>query len=413
MKVLKIAIVLFVGLFFVSACVSLNKPLKRTKSEQKTLTTPAPKNALVNFTDELNFMLLKSNFAKKDAHIRIFGDSHMAADFFSSRLRSYIKTQNIGFVYALQPKYHQVVPLQYKSKHFELLNSKSNADSHNGEKNDFPMGGIIAKSAKAGAFINLESLKDDEFSFGVLFQSPHANDALIITDAKGKILRLKSPKKDKWSYATLSNLRFPININALDKGILLGGFFITSDKMGATLDTLGINGAKSDLWLRWDKELFLQELNLLKSDIVILAYGSNDALMGGFDEKSFKENYKNFIQMFYASNPSASIIIIAPPTITHKAKSGEYEIAADFERVQKAIYEVAKDEKLVLFDMHQFIQNSGGKALWVEQNLSREDVHLSPDGYKLMADEFYQALTKLLQTKPTYSSANSAATKSW
>ena len=402
MKTLHFVLLLCVGLFFVSACVGLNKPLKRTKSVQKTIV--APKNALSNFTDELNFTLLKSNFAKKDKHIRIFGDSHMAADFFSSRLRSYIKTQSIGFAYPLQPKYHQIVGLQYKSKHFELLNSKSNADSNNGAKDDFPMGGIIAKSLKSGAFINLDSTKSEDISLGVLFQAPHTQDALIITDTKGKIFHLKSTKKDKWTYATLSNLHFPLSINAADKGILLGGFFITSHKSGAILDTLGINGAKSDLWLRWDKELFLQELNLLKSDIVILAYGSNDALSGVFDEKGFKENYKNLIQMLYASNPSTSIILIAPPTITQKVDD-TYELAKDFERVQKAIYELAKEEKLVLFDMHQFMQNSGGKALWVEQNLSREDVHLSADGYKLMADEFYSTLTKMLQ-KPTYSLAN-------
>lgn len=395
MNSLKIAILLIVGVFFVSACVSFNKPLKRTKSVQKT-TISVPQNALRNFTDELNFTLLKANFAKKDAHIRIFGDSHMAADFFSSRLRTHIKTNSIGFAYPLQPKYHQVVPLQYKSKNFELLNSKSNADSNNGEKDDFPMGGIIAKSAKAGAFINLDSTKDEEFSFGILFQSPNATDALIITDKRGKILRLKSSQINKWSYATLPNLRFPISISAVDKGVLVGGYFIISDKGGKIIDTLGINGAKSDLWLRWDKALFLQELNLLKSDIVVLAYGSNDALVGDFDEEKFKEHYKNFIQMLYASNPSTSIILIAPPTITQKTKSGEYELASDFERVRKAIYELAKEEKLVLFDMHQFMQNSGGKALWVEQNLSREDVHLSPEGYKLMADEFYQALSKML-----------------
>lgn len=400
MKKLHLALLLCVGLFFVSACVSLNKPIKRTKSTPTTIN--ASQNALLNFTDELNFTLLKSNFAKKDKHIRIFGDSHMAADFFSSRLRTHIATNAVGFAYPLQPKYHQVVPLQYTSKHFEILNSKSNADG-SGVK-DFPMGGVIAKSAKAGAFVNLDSIKEGEFSFGILFQSPHTNDALIITDAKGKIFRLKSPKKDKWTHATLANLHFPLSINAVDKGILLGGFFITSDKEGAILDTLGINGAKSDLWLRWDKDLFLQELNLLKSDIVVLAYGSNDALIGEFDETHFKQSYKKLIALLYASNPNTSIILISPPTITHKVNEA-FELHPDFYRVQKAIYELAKEEKLVLFDMHKLIENRGGKGLWIEQNLSRNDVHLTPDGYKLMADEFYSAIQQMLK-KPTYSLAN-------
>ena len=403
-KLIKFALLVGVGAFFINACLSAKPaPIKRES------TTPSPQSAavqqmpvLVDFSDELKFKQLQSNFAKPNLHLRIFGDSHMAADFFSSRLRTHIATNAVGFAYPLQPKYHQVVPLQYTSKYFEILNSKSNADG-SGAK-DFPMGGVIAKSAKAGAFINLDSIKEDEFSFGILFQSPHTNDALIITDAKGKIFRLKSPKKDKWTHATLVNLHFPLSINAVDKGILLGGFFITSDKEGAILDTLGINGAKSDLWLRWDKDLFLQELNLLKSDIVVLAYGSNDALIGEFDETHFKESYKKLIALLYASNPNTSIILISPPTITYKVNE-TFELHPDFYRVQKAIYELAKEEKLVLFDMHKLIENYGGKGLWIEQNLSRNDVHLTPDGYKLMADEFYSAIQQMLK-KPTYSLAN-------
>lgn len=396
MKMLKFALLLCVGLFFVSACVGIQKPTKHSKSSQNTL---AQKNALHNFTDAYHFNTLKNNFQKKDVHIRIFGDSHMAADFFSSRLRHYIKTQSIGFVYPLQPKYHQIVPLQYKSQHFEIMNSKSA-----GAK-DYPMGGIIAKSLKEGAFIILESIKNSDFSLGILFQSPNTKDALIITDMNNKNFILKSPTANQWSYAQIHKLKFPLKISALDKNVLLGGYFIINENQSAILDTLGINGAKSDLWLRWDSAMFLEELNLLKSDIIILAYGSNDALMGAFDEKVFKENYKKFIQMFYASNPNTSIILIAPPTVTQKI-ADDYELAKDFYRVQKAIYELAKEEKLLLFDMHQFIQNNGGKELWIEQNLSLKDVHLTPDGYKLMADEFYFTLFKTLGIKPTYSLAN-------
>lgn len=387
MKVFKFGLILCLGLFFVNACVSLEKPLKRSKSPQKTL---AQKDALYNFTDAHHFNTLKKNFQKKDVHIRIFGDSHMAADFFSSRLRHYIQTKSLGFVYPLQPKYHQVVPLHYNSKNFEMMNSKSAGAQ------GYPMGGIIAKSLKTDAFITLESKKGSNFSFGILFQSPHTKDALIITDINNKRFILKSPIADKWSYAQIHKLEFPLKISALDKNVLLGGYFITSEEQSAILDTLGINGAKSDLWLRWDNAMFLEELNLLKSDIVILAYGSNDALMGSFDEYIFKENYKGLINTLYRSNPNTSIILIAPPTVTQKMDN-DYEIAQDFYRVQKAIYELAKEEKLLLFDMHQVMQNSGGKALWIEQNLSLKDVHLSPEGYKLMADEFYLAITKILK----------------
>lgn len=392
-KLVKFALLVGVGAFFINACLSTKPaPIKRES------TTPSPQSAatqqmpvLVDFSDELKFKQLQSNFAKPNLHLRIFGDSHMAADFFSSRLRTHIATNAVGFVYPLQPKYHQAVPVSYKSKHFEILNSKSKDLQAN-----FAMGGIIAKALKKDAFINLNNSINPKATLIAVFKSPHTKDAFLLKDGKNKHFVLKSAVRGKWIFARIKDANFPVQIVALDKNVLLGGFFILNEGSNAVIDTLGINGAKSDLWQKWNESVFLDELNLFKSDIVVLAYGSNDALIGEFDETHFKQSYKKLIALLYASNPNTSIILISPPTITHKVNE-TFELHPDFYRVQKAIYELAKEEKLVLFDMHKLIENYGGKGLWIEQNLSRNDVHLTPDGYKLMADEFYLNLTQMLK----------------
>lgn len=392
-KLVKFALLVGVGAFFINACLSTKPaPIKRestTPSLQSVATQQMP--VLVDFSDELKFKQLQSNFAKPNLHLRIFGDSHMAADFFSSRLRTHIATNAVGFVYPLQPKYHQAVPVSYKSKHFEILNSKSKDLQAN-----FAMGGIIAKALKKDAFINLNNSINPKATLIAVFKSPHTKDAFLLKDGKNKHFVLKSAVRGKWIFARIKDANFPVQIVALDKNVLLGGFFILNEGSNAVIDTLGINGAKSDLWQKWNESVFLDELNLFKSDIVVLAYGSNDALIGEFDETHFKQSYKKLIALLYASNPNTSIILISPPTITHKVNE-TFELHPDFYRVQKAIYELAKEEKLVLFDMHKLIENYGGKGLWIEQNLSRNDVHLTPDGYKLMADEFYLNLTQMLK----------------
>lgn len=392
-KLVKFALLVGVGAFFINACLSTKPaPIKRestTPSLQSAATQQMP--VLVDFSDELKFKQLQSNFAKPNLHLRIFGDSHMAADFFSSRLRTHIATNAVGFVYPLQPKYHQAVPVSYKSKHFEILNSKSKDLQAN-----FAMGGIIAKALKKDAFINLNNSINPKATLIAVFKSPHTKDAFLLKDGKNKHFVLKSAVRGKWIFARIKDANFPVQIVALDKNVLLGGFFILNEGSNAVIDTLGINGAKSDLWQKWNESVFLDELNLFKSDIVVLAYGSNDALIGEFDETHFKESYKKLIALLYASNPDTSIILISPPTITYKVNEA-FELHPDFYRVQKAIYELAKEEKLVLFDMHKLIENYGGKGLWIEQNLSRNDVHLTPDGYKLMADEFYLNLTQMLK----------------
>lgn len=409
MKLTKFSLLLMVVLFIISACM-LNSPpsiknpsfkgenlaanLSKNSSENlgENLSGNEQKSPLINFADEANLEQLRANFRKENLHIRIFGDSHMAADFFSSRLRHYIKTGSVGFIYPLQPKYQHTTLVRYKSKNFELLNSKSNDISAN-----FAMGGIIARAQKKGAFVELNTQKVPRHAtFIVVFKAPHTKDAFVVKDERGQRFFLKAAKRGVWSFARLKNVDFPVRIEAADKNVLLGGYFIMDAKNPAALDTLGINGAKSSLFTRWNEDTFLQELDLFKSDIVILAYGSNDAIFTPFNEDEFKQNYLNFIKILRKSNPNTSVILISPPTITKKVGE-KFELVAEFEMVQKALFDIAKREKLVLFDMHQAMQNSGGKDAWIEQNLSKQDVHLTNEGYKKMADGFYFKLENLLR----------------
>ena len=61
-------------------------------------------NAMKNFTTQAKFEQLKENLQKQDLHIRIFGDSHMAADFFSRELRKLlIKVNAVGFATKIPP----------------------------------------------------------------------------------------------------------------------------------------------------------------------------------------------------------------------------------------------------------------------------------------------------------------------
>lgn len=393
-NLMKFSLILCVILFIISACMITQPSVKNPSFEHEISSkksTNLDQNALINFTDSENLARFRANFSKTNAHIRIFGDSHMAADFFSSRLRNYIKTHSVGFVYPLQPKYHQSTLVQYKSKNFEILNSKSNDINA-----IFPMGGVIAKARKKGAFIELSTNKNaTNATFIVLFKSPHEKDAFVIRDDKNQRFILKAQKRGSWQFARLKNVNFPAKIEAVDENVLLGGYFIMDAQNHAALDTLGINGAKSSLFTRWDEDVFLKELDLFPSDIVILAYGSNDAIFAPFSELEFKQNYLKFIQILRQSNPQTSIILIAPPTITKKINENFEHLKDEQSAISKALYEIAKEEKLVLFDMHKFMQNSGGKGIWIEQNLSKNDVHLTNEGYKKMADEFYFALTKL------------------
>ena len=184
--------------------------------------------------------------------------------------------------------------------------------------------------------------------------------------------------------------------------MLFGGFFITKEKdKHNIIENLGINGARSDLWLKWNKELALQQMRILPADLYILCYGSNDALFDNFDEKNFLKNYGNLIDNIREANPQASILLLTPPPVVKKVsnatkrKKAVYKITKNAKPTQLAIAKLAEEKHALLFNMEDFIQESGGKAQWEKANLAKPDVHLLPNGYKLIADKLYYELQKL------------------
>ncbi|EOW0926914.1 GDSL-type esterase/lipase family protein [Campylobacter upsaliensis] len=371
---------------------SLSLSLKADLNEEieSILKQSANSKAFKNYVAKKDLKKLEKKYkAKKDFSIRIYGDSHMAADFFPRVIRDYLLHSNaVGFAYALQPKYQQNLNLTYEFKNFSLLNSK------NDKQHNYPLGGIIARADKKGAIIKLNTkLETKEFKVGFLFKAPFSQNAFSVKDAKDKSFILRSNVKDKWSYKEVIST-FPLKITALQEKAELGGYFIMDkNERNIFLDTIAINGARSDLWKDWNLDVVKKELGVLKNDLIILAYGSNDALLKDFNAVEFKKNYKDFFKILRRENKNAIFILISPPTVTQK-KGKNYILSPNFHAVKKAIYELAKEEKTLLFDMHEFMQESGTKALWIEKKLSLKDVHLSVKGYELMAKKMLDELRK-------------------
>ncbi|MCH5337081.1 MAG: hypothetical protein J1D99_06685, partial [Campylobacter sp.] len=254
---MKIVKILFILIFCmqIGVAVDFENILEKTKN-QSAIKNYALKTKLKKLSEKIK--------AKKDFGIRIYGDSHMAADFFPNVLRNAFFTPNaIGFAYPLQPKYQQNLNLKYNFKDFEILNSKT---TNTKENINYPLGGVIARALKEGAEISLaSSLANQKFKTGFVFKASSNQNAFSIKDSTGKKYTLRSSKIDKWSYKEIE-LNFPLQITALQKGAQLGGYFITNKKGGNLfLDTVAINGAKSDLWLNWNQRVLIQELKVLKN----------------------------------------------------------------------------------------------------------------------------------------------------
>ncbi|WP_300718603.1 SGNH/GDSL hydrolase family protein [Helicobacter sp. UBA3407] len=382
---------------------AIAKELSEPKQVQKPSIIPKSKKLLESTSGIINYQqqspaeLIAKLKKRENLIIRIFGDSHIAGDFISHRLRGLLfKNHSIGFVYPMYPNYHQNLTLKYESNNFEILNSRLH------ELDEYPMGGVVAKPVELPAHITLtpQTQSTQEMLSKIIFKAPNKEKAIIIEDAKNQRFIINAKRPFIWQILPLK-LHYPINIRALNEKVLFGGFFIYEQQgVNNIVENLGINGARSDIWLKWDKELLKHQMSMLPADLVVLCYGSNDALYDNFNESIFLKNYGAFIDLIRQSNPQASILLISPPPVVQKVsakkrKKAVYRITKNAPAVKTAIAKLAKQKQTLLFDMEDFINQSGGKKKWEEANLAKADVHLLPNGYKLVADKLYCELNKL------------------
>lgn len=376
------------------------KPLPKLPA-QSVLDSMAKKGELIDFGEE-NFPHLAYKLGgeaephTKDLGLRIavFGDSHIAGDFIPRVLRErFMEVDSIGFAYPIFPAFHQNLLTHYQHKGFDLINSRKDG------ANSYPLGGIIARAKQEGAFVKLSlnfSKDNQDFSTRFVFKAPSTLGAFVVKDSSGKSKRLGAKKADKWHISEPMSLRFPIHIESLLPNAMLGGYII-SKKNDNYVINLGINGARSDLYQKWEQGLWQAELEELDLDLIILSYGSNDAIATTINTKLYKQNFAKLIRTLRKLQPKASILLLGAPQVRLKQKNGSYVQSKSYESVRQATRELAKDENTLYFDMQDFIDESGGKQKWITQALSKPDVHLSPYGYKLVAESLALHLRELAQ----------------
>ena len=377
--------------------IALSSPKNNTQIPIESKKLLESTSGIKNFQEQTSAALIAKLHTKENLVIRILGDSHIAGDFLSHRLRGlFFQNYTFGFVYPLYPSYHQHIALKYESTNFTILNSRHS------ELDEYPLGGVVAKPTALPAYITLTPKNNGEAAISqIIFKSPNKGKVILVEDSTNQKFLINAKRPNVWQILTL-NLQFPITINALNEEVLFGGFFITKEKdKHNIIENLGINVARSDLWLKWNKELALQQMRILPADLYILCYGSNDALFDNFDEKNFLKNYGNLIDNIREANPQASILLLTPPPVVKKVsnatkrKKAVYKITKNAKPTQLAIAKLAEEKHALLFNMEDFIQESGGKAQWEKANLAKPDVHLLPNGYKLIADKLYYELQKL------------------
>ncbi|AQW82209.1 GDSL-type esterase/lipase family protein [Campylobacter pinnipediorum] len=364
--------ILLIFLLFLYGCSTPNTPIK----QQDILIDFGDKN-INNISKKYKSMNQNTKFA-----IKFFGDSHIATDDLASAFRNTLfKENSVGFGLPALPKYHLNKLLKYKINNFEMINSQFDAF------NDYPLCGVIAKSStnQANIKLMLDEKLNNKMIFEILYKSKQKGDVIEIKDTKNTSFKIQNSGNNRWQSKKFE-LIFPIQITALKKDVLIGSYKIYQKNGAKFADICGLNGAHMNLYQKWNNGAFFRDLNSIRYDIIVVAYGTNDSFNNNLNENIFYKNTKQLINLIKKSQPNTTILMLSPPTA----------LKPKFKTVQKIIKKVAKEDRLLFYDIDLFMKLTGSKRNWIKQGLSKKDVHLTQKGYIQIGKEIARELKKIM-----------------
>lgn len=172
------------------------------------------------------------------------------------------------------------------------------------------------------------------------------------------------------------------------------GIAIERNCSGVTYDALGINGARASRPLQWDWGVLAGSLANRDPDLIVVSYGSNEVSDVDLDLDDYGAHLTRLLNQFHEAAPRASILVISPPDRAVKTRQG-WKTVARMRALVEAQRQAAFAANAAFYDLFKAMGGAGSIERWAVrlQPLAQPDrVHLTSNGYKLVADWLYSAL---------------------
>lgn len=330
------------------------------------------------------------------------GDSHTAADLFSGELRRLLQARygdgGIGLVPATSVPgiRNDRVIINSERRQWELISAR------NQQSSQFPLGGYLSLPLAARPKVTLQARDADaqRYKVSALYQASR-NSTLL---ANGNQRRMLPATNGQWRLSpAFTNLGLPMQLGLEGgEGVLLGGWYIQGQKnAGVTYSSLGINGARLEVVDKWQPG-WQDSLKLLRPDLVILAYGTNEAFDDKLDLALYQSQLDATLSSLRKQLPRAAILLVGPPDSIkqRKARSCAAQQPQPLAGVVRVQRQMAQKHKALFWDWQAYMGGPCSIARWQAGGLARGDlVHLTGEGYRKSAAGLYEFLKGALRLR--------------
>lgn len=359
-------------------------------------------------TFEKFFAKLDSIYSGKQKKLHIFhiGGSHIQADIYSNKIRTYLQNTNElsqgqrGFVFPYHLA-HTNNPTNYRIS--------GNKDLWQGYRSSIRKDSIAwGLSGVTAAFRMYEDTLYVKSNYKNYTKRPYdfngirvfyntwkedynlkiLDSNLVITDTLNTDKMYREFRFNRPVDSVAFRIRLKDTTITKPEFALMGIEYM-NDNPGIQYTSIGVNGASFDYYKR--AAYFEKQLSIYKPDLFIISIGTNDAYMpkSKFDDNKFRSNYEAFIQMIQRGNPECAILLTVPNDNYYRKKYQN----PNTEVQQKIIMELAEKYQMAVWDFYEIMGGLGSSNKWYQKKLMpRDRIHFTFLGYSVKADLFLDAL---------------------
>jgi len=364
---------------------------------------------------------------KRGLVILQIGDSHTSADFLTGELRRRLQARygrgGPGYITAGHPH------IGVRSSSLKITASSGwsykSLQRPDAEPAEFWLSGYNAVASSRGETMSFAS--DEPQAFDMI-------EIEVVRQPGGGGIDIKLDGVVEMSYELKSSKVEPvvirlaptrdatekmreISITTTGSGqVTLASVAIYNRQSGLTYNSVGYVGAQVTLLNKLNGTLFANDLKRINPDIVVLAFGTNEASHEGLDLAQYGKNYERVIDKIKTTLPDATVVMILPPDFSEPAaackkdkdKATSCASASDcgwrtptrLNQIREVQREIAQRLRLVAWNWAAIMPSECGAHRWFTASpplMAKDHVHFTTEGYKKSAEQFLDTLIPVIE----------------
>lgn len=330
-------------------------------------------------------------------HVLQFGDSHTASDDWVNSMRQLAQAKfgdgGPGFVYPGSP---------FRGyRRYDARGSNSynwHTDGTNQSPGDGHVGfGIGIETERPGQTVTLDAMGARASLYYVQGAGGGVMDLSVDGYDSTEVVASGDSGLGIWTHDAGAGPTHYMVRTASSAPVRILGWSV-DNPTGITWETMGINGAQVGIMNGWDDPLFASLMAARAPALVLLVYGTNEALTRNFSVDEYRETLRNVIRKVRRATPVASILVVGPPDCYLRRRRSLVPFPW-LDQVIDIQRRVAMEQGCAFWDWRERMGGAGSKQQWVVSGYAQADyVHFTGAGYDLLGKALFSDLMLQYQT---------------